>query len=145
MGRRLDGYRHSRSNGETKLNIEANKQAREEAEAAFQFNVETAESLPVLLHERYWVVLGALIAEKMGAVAPEEPSYRMSEEEAKRFENTPMPWGKHSGERVGNVDLAYLLWVAEKRDDFVDEVRRYVRSERAQSEQTDPVDESAPF
>lgn len=59
----------------------------------------------------------------------------MSDAEARDFGNQLIHFGKHKGSRIDEVDLDYLLWLADSKDDFKEQLRRYVRSQRVQAEQ----------
>lgn len=119
------------------MNLEANKKAREEAEVAFSLVTEAAAALPDELRQRYWEVLYFRVGEAAGKVAPEEPGVtRMSDAEAKAFERTLMPWGKYIHKRICDIDdLGYLFWLADKPDEFLDGLRRYLRSDRVLQDQ----------
>lgn len=72
-------------------------------------------------------------AEPQGAPRPQP----MNDAEARAFGDTVIPFGKFKGHRIDEVDLDYLLWLSEQKDEFKESLRRYVRSERVQSEQDD--------
>lgn len=50
----------------------------------------------------------------------------MGDEEARRFEDGRMPFGKHEGEPLRDVPLSCLAWCDEKND-FSFDLRRYLR------------------
>lgn len=68
---------------------------------------------------------------KYPTVAGFEP---MSDAQAVLFEKAAMPWGKHAGELIGRVPLEYLVWLVDQRDEFTNDLRRYVRSKRVQGQ-----------
>jgi uncharacterized protein (DUF3820 family) len=43
----------------------------------------------------------------------------------KLTDNSPMPWGKHKGEKMANVPAYYLLWCYDNNK-VCDRVRAYV-------------------
>lgn len=56
----------------------------------------------------------------------------MTEEESIRFDKVEVPFGIHNGKPVKDVELSYLEWIADQR--FVDELRRYLDSDRIQEQ-----------
>ncbi len=60
---------------------------------------------------------------------------KMTEKEARLFGGEPMPYGEFVGMKIDHVPLDRLLWYSEQT--FVDELRRYVKSDRTQKEQGD--------
>lgn len=66
---------------------------------------------------------------------PKEESTRkfvMDKQEAVQFGNEVMPFGGYVGKRVDDVPLERLWWYADQS--FIDDLRRYLRSKRVQSE-----------
>lgn len=118
------------------MGIENNPKTREEAEAAFLLIQETADRLPDDDLQRFWEVVHFHVAKAAGMVAletdPSQKSLRMTEPQAKAFGQTTMPWGKHKGNRVADVELDYLLWIAQRPDEFKEKLQRYLRSDRIQ-------------
>lgn len=118
------------------MNLEANKKAREEAEAAFLLACDAAHALPEELEKRFWEVLYFHVGKAVGAVEPENPkALQMSDTQARAFEKKLMPWGKYRGDPVGDVELDYLFFLAEKPDEFMADLRRYLRSDRVLQDQ----------
>ena len=59
----------------------------------------------------------------------------MGIEQAKHWGNhTTMPYGKFQGEKISDIELSYLDWLAEVGDPFKDDLRRYLASDRAKHE-----------
>lgn len=78
--------------------------------------------------ERFWEVLASEVAARLGKVLVDDgPAFRMNEKEAERFEQQVLPWGKYKGEKVGEVDLSYVLLLTE--GDFTRQLIRYARSQ----------------
>ena len=109
------------------MSVSQNIMARQEAESL----IELAGDQP----ERFWETLRNLAAAKLPPVPPPIDRYPpMDETEAIRFEASPVPYGKHSGEQVGMVPCDYLLFLTEG-DMFSQRLRRYVKSKRFQERQ----------
>lgn len=51
----------------------------------------------------------------------------MGDEEARKFENSKMPFGYHAGTRIFDVPISYLLNLSE--GEFTRQLARYARSE----------------
>ena len=64
--------------------------------------------------------------------APIQP---MTDTQAAFFETTLVPYGIHKGKQVRTVSLDYLLWLADNKDTFHADLRRYCLSRRVQREQ----------
>lgn len=88
--------------------------------------------------ERFWVLLGYRATNKAGKIEtprPAQDKFKMTDEQAKLFGKVRVPWGKHLGKRVDEVELSYWFFIAEKPDDFRDDLKRYLRSDYVQREQ----------
>ena len=106
------------------LEMAAAINARKEAEAL----LELAGEQP----QRFWEVIAAAAISKLPPrPLPPDRYPPMSEQEAIRFENESLPYGKHAGRPVGEVEFSYLLFLTEG-DEFSKKLRRYVKSERFQ-------------
>jgi len=120
--------------------IQANKAAREAAEAMADLMFDAGQELPLAVRRRYWEVLFLRTAEWAGKIGephrPVEPAPRcegaMSDQEAKRFEQEVMPFGKHKGKAVVDVPLDYLFWL--DGDEFRRRLPGYLLSDRVQRE-----------
>jgi hypothetical protein len=111
--------------------VSANIKARQDAEEVFALAGEMAKS------PRFWEVLASLVAEQLPPKPqPAERFPALNEQEAMRFEATPMPYGKHAGDAVGIVPCDYLLFLTEG-DEFSQRLRRYVKSKRFAERQED--------
>ena len=62
----------------------------------------------------------------------------MTDGEARRFGQEQIRFGKHKGHRIDAIPLDYLTWLADGRDEFVQDLRRYCRSRRVQTEMETP-------
>ena len=66
---------------------------------------------------------------------PADKPAPMTDEQAKHWGRlTTIPYGKFQGVTVDNAQLSYLDWLAEARDPFKDDLRRYLASARAKRE-----------
>jgi len=87
---------------------------------------------------RFWTLLEYRIAEHNGLIEEsttktEPTQYRaMTEDEAKRFEQSELTFGKFTGKRVADVELSYLEWL--DGDEFRWKLHRYLKSDRVQRE-----------
>jgi len=61
----------------------------------------------------------------------------MTDSQARAFGNVLFSFGLHKGKRVDEVPLDYLVWLVEQKDPFKEQLARYVKSRRVQSEQAD--------
>lgn len=101
---------------------ETTMKIRREAEAAFALVRETADALPdEEQRRRFWELMCRYFVEACKVVPDEDPadSCRMTEGQAKAFENSIIQFGQHTGKRIADIDLGYL------------------RSDRVQREQDD--------
>lgn len=76
-----------------------------------------------------WETLRDLAIERVGArveAAVVAAVVAMSDDEARRFERVPLPWGMYRGVAVGEVSTAYLLAITELP--FGSDLRRYMAS-----------------
>lgn len=75
--------------------------------------------------------------ERLGVVPEDEikimPDKKMSDDESKKFDNQLIGFGQHNGKAVREVPLPYLVWLDEQPD-FRRQLRRYLASDRVQSE-----------
>lgn len=111
------------------MNAAENIRARQEAEAI----CELAGEQPA----RFWETLRDIAVSRLPPVpAPAERYPAMTEDEAIRFEAMTLPYGKHSGCTVGEVECRYLLFLTEG-DEFSQRLRRYVKSRRFAERQED--------
>ena len=56
----------------------------------------------------------------------------MTQQEARNFGSVTVPFGKYNNVAVDNVPMDWLQWLADQT--FVDNLRRYLESERVKSE-----------
>jgi hypothetical protein len=86
---------------------------------------------------RFWEILADMASANLPPKPqPAERWPALNEQEAMRFEATPMPYGKHAGDAVGIVPCDYLLFLTEG-DEFSQRLRRYVKSKRFADRQED--------
>ena len=89
--------------------------------------------------ELRFVILDTL-AKRFGTITREVVSEEpMSDAGSMAFERQQMPFGMHSGTPIADVPMDYLLWL-ECEPDFRRDLRRYLRSDRIQREQTSECD-----
>lgn len=62
------------------------------------------------------------------------PPKPMNDAEARAFEEEMMPFGKHKGTPIAEVELGYLDWIVEQPEDFKTKLSRYLLSERVKRE-----------
>lgn len=110
---------------------ERNKKAREDAAAV----VELCEVQP----QRFWEVLAELSGVKCNqvtapAVADMTDTKPFNHFQATKFENTIIQYGVHSNKTIAEIPTEYLAWLAEG-DEFVKDIRRYVKSARFKERQ----------
>ena len=85
------------------------------------------DELPPNAQEGFWDELRRVMpSQPNGALSTPTPA--MSDEEAKAFEKTKIPFGQHQFTNYGQVPINYLSWVADQGI----QLRRYMRSARAQ-------------
>lgn len=111
--------------------LEANKNAREQAENLLALVDELVDGVRPLSMPRFWETVAALAAARVGMVlvedGPSQPK-AMNEHEAMEFEASLVPMGKYKDMPVHAVDIRYWLVITE--NDFYRKLRRYLRSER---------------
>lgn len=103
--------------GQSQSKILHNKKCREDAEEFVRLLGEQPE--------RFWEVLYSLILAKLPNLA-KDPLDPMSEEEAIKFEKTPISFGAHQGKEIGVIPTHYLIWLTENSFDIL--CKRYVKS-----------------
>ncbi len=122
------------------MNAKANIAARQAVEQVFGLAIDESGCLlrkfDATTAARFWVQLRALVDETIPDAKPKRAKGTpkpMNDEESRGFGKTPMPWGKHEGENVDDVPTEYLEFITE-RDEFKNNVRRYLRSPRVAGE-----------
>lgn len=118
--------------------IHARCKARESAEALAELVVAEYSALDSDPAEAFsaWIAGRLIQAGVIAAPPPAEPAVEpFTDEQSRWFGNRPMPYGKHAGSCIDQVPLDYLIWMAEQPDDFKDNLRRYIKSQRIQQEQ----------
>jgi len=84
---------------------------------------------------RFWVEMAKIVnAHVPDPYKPrKQPSVRpMTLQEARNFGSSIVPFGKHNNVPVDSVPMDWLEWLADQT--FVDDLRRYLESERVKSE-----------
>ncbi len=77
----------------------------------------------------------ALLTAPLPPVAPVEPAITpMSDGEARGFEKTEMPFGKHAGKPIAEVPLDYLDWLVGQNEEFNAKLARYMRNGLVQAD-----------
>jgi len=123
------------------MSIETNVAATKAAKTIVDLAVETAAELPADVRPRFWGTVDDLVAALVAVTktptltAPAAPP-AMTDAEAKGFGQITVPerFKKHAGQCVDDVPLEYWFYLLEP-DVFLDDVARYVRSDRIQAEQ----------
>ncbi len=112
--------------------IADNVAIRQEAEEAFCFVRDLAGAMPEDRAAKFWTIVALRVAEASGAISedPAPESDKMNTTQAKAFEQTAVTFGKHNGERVGDVPMDY--WDFILADTFSHDLRRYMRSDHVQ-------------
>ena len=115
------------------MGILENVAARRAAETVVVLMEEEATD-PEISKDNFWkIVVGAIPKEYVPVQA--SPGLKpMTDMESQGFENTCMEFGKHNGERMGDVPIDYLFWLDEQ-DNFSKLLKRYLLSKRVQREQ----------
>lgn len=111
--------------------LEANKNAREQAECLLKLVPELLEGIKPLSMPRFWEALAAAAAARAGMIVVEDGLSQpkaMNDQEAMEFESSLVPMGKYKDMQVHAVDVRYWLVITE--NDFYRKLRRYLRSER---------------
>lgn len=114
--------------------IKENIRIRRAAEAALT----EIERLAPLMAEggaRFWETIARNAATRVGLDVSSPSENRMGEQEARAFEDTPIPFGVHQGQRVGSISPHY--WINTRESDFERDLRRFMKSRRFQEIQDD--------
>ncbi len=118
--------------GKAVLQIEINIAARKAAETVFSLAV---TEVPAEGEQRYWETLARLVAAKLPKPEADPRTQPMTDEQVTHFGNgITMPFGKHTGKRIADVPLDYLIWLVEQPDAFKNELRRYIGNDRIKAE-----------
>ncbi len=82
----------------------------------------------------FWLQLHRAAEEKVRHLLPQPPPvpkpHAMTDQEARDFEQTTVPFGEHKGRQVSEIPLDYWLFLTE--NEFSRQLFRYVRSDRFQ-------------
>lgn len=115
--------------------IKAKVKARKAAEGIAELLLEELEALPVESRGHFWFVLWSKLTPPV-ATEPKGRSSKMTDDEAMRFGQRIVPrrFTKYVGKTVDEMDLLYCFYLA-KRDPFIEDLKRYLRSNRIQREQ----------
>lgn len=112
--------------------IKENIASRKQAGKAMDQLVRMAMDAPDPI--RYWEVIAREAAKRCGREVVKEGQQAvslaeaMSDEEAREFEKTNVPYGIHRGKEVGDISPHYWCNVMNSAFDF--QLRRYMRSQR---------------
>lgn len=78
-----------------------------------------------------------LLREKVNAHFPpkvdpvESP---MTDKQVEAFANSRMTFGRNVGEKIADISFGYLIWLAEEKDEFKRDLRRYLKHPKVQQE-----------
>jgi hypothetical protein len=118
-----------------KTKIEDRKRGREAATNIKMLSNYAIKDEVTWFREAFWEELIAAFPNDIGRpLSPAPATEPMSEEEAKAFGQTLIPYGQYKGDKVDSIDLRYLIWLADQTDEFRKELRRYIASKRTQRE-----------
>jgi len=118
--------------------IEGNIAARRAAEQVASL----AEEEGRIYGQRFWEELVRIAVSHLPQTTASKSDTKtgpMTDAEAKLFGSQSMPFGEFAGMKIDNVPLPRLEWYAEQ--DFVDQLRRYMQSNRVKQERRGDDDE----
>lgn len=104
-----------------------NKRARELAEELRQYAdlLIADHPAPSFSLKRFWEIVAEHASSRIGMrLVPKDSGVEMTDEELSAFERTRVPFGRHAGEVVRDVDPSY--WMALVHDNFSRKLVRYV-------------------
>jgi len=115
--------------------VKRNIEIRQAAELAFELVLTVAEENGCRGSRKFWEPVYVKVQNRLPK--PEvkvkgKPSKKMTDEESKRFGKELIPFGEFQGKSIDEVPLDRLWWYADQT--FVDDLRRYLQSDRIQSE-----------
>lgn len=99
-------------------------EARKAAEAVLELLTELVAGNS----EHYWKIIREFAQKQVPSTVGVEVS-PMSDKEARLFGETLMPYGKYSRVAVESVPVQYLDWLVGEKDDFKDQLKRYVQND----------------
>lgn len=123
------------------MTVSANILTRKEAEALVDLGKESCDSLG-LDARKFWSVVSAMATDLAGLTAEADACEerwrkrlggRMTDDEARKFGDRTVGFGKHADDRWDDVPLDYLEWLAESQREKLD-ILRYYESRRVQAE-----------
>lgn len=124
------------------VRLAARARARKDARAAVDLIVQGAAGLGDEERLAFWDEVRAELDERcpesQSRATPLAGPAAMGDEEAARFEARDMPWGKHRGTRIADVPAGYLDYVANTKDQFKEDLARYVARPEVQQELSEP-------
>ena len=116
----------------TTTNIEKNLAARLAAEQIAELADEEAEQHG----KRFWIEMAKIVSVHIPMPdkrkSKPKPVRPMTQQEARDFGSETVPFGKFNNVAVDSVPMDWLRWLADQT--FVDDLRRYLESERVKSE-----------
>jgi len=96
-----------------------------------QQNGSEAEGLEPLT---FWQVAKELAESKLPKQSPAATHPPMTYQEAREFGSEEMEFGKYLGLPIDQVPIEYLVWLADEKDGFKKQLRRYLQSPRIAAE-----------
>ena len=116
------------------MSIEANIKARKAAEELWELVVEECFGIEDVAIQVYWKRFLELLRVELWSqetVARDPP---MTDDEAKRFGSTQMPFGKWELCPIDDVPMEYFVWM-EEQPDFRRQLNAWLRNPRIQQRQ----------
>jgi uncharacterized protein (DUF3820 family) len=126
------------------MSLEDNVKARELFKTIIEMIEEELKKTSVFVEHRFWKLLKKKAEEFIPNETCKDRYTPMSNDEAVRFENEIMQFGKHKGDKIVDIDIEYFEWL-DSQPDFRRELWRYLKSEKIQKDIPNSVDEEETY
>jgi len=116
--------------------------ARDAARIVAELVIAEAAGMPAAGQAAYWEELRKLLPREVVAppvaTPPATAVEPFTDEQARHWGRTRIPFGKHEGTPIDEIPLDYLEHLAEPTE-FIRHLRRYLASGRVRQEEPDPI------
>lgn len=120
-------------------NVQAKLQAKCDSRKAAEAAIELLKESVSGDAQHYWRIIREYAANQLPAEL--NASAPMTDKEVDKFNKEIVPYGKYKGHTVGNVPMNYLDWLVGERDEFKEQLKRYLQNESVRSQFIEDLDE----
>lgn len=117
-----------------KERIELRKAAKQAAAEMAELLTACCEDASEVYIDAFWAALIEAFPQRLATPVKTTAEEPWTDQQARAFGQTHIPFGIHAGALVDEVPLEYLVWLVDQPDDFKQKLRKYIRSKRIQQE-----------